>query len=194
MSTRVLIADDETVQRRHLKNILTAKGYVVVAEAHDGLSAIAQARRTRPDVIILDRCMPGMDGITAAHAITQEQIAPVVLLSACEDRPPVEQAKEAGVITYLVKPLREIEVTLTLESTLACSHRLRSLEKEVHKLGAELAKRKSVERAKGILMDKYGITENEAYHKIQATAMNRRKSMRDVAEAILLADNLEARL
>src|SRR5262249_3458676 len=128
MSTRVLIADDETVQRMHLKDILTTQGYVVVAEAHDGASAVSQARKTQPDVVILDILMPGMDGITAAQTITQEQIAPVVLLSAFADQPLVEQAREAGVFTYLIKPLREIEIAWALEVTLPLFRQKRALE------------------------------------------------------------------
>src|SRR5579883_1409682 len=167
MSTRVLIADDETVQRMDLKDMLTAQGYQVVGEAGDGVSAVTQARQFRPDVVILDIRMPEMDGLTAARTITEEEIAPVVLLSAFGDLPLVEQAKEAGVASYLVKPLRESEVTPALDVALARSQQMRALKKQVGTLTNQLATRTTVERAKGILMQKLGISEPDAYRKIQ---------------------------
>lgn len=191
MSTRVLIADDETVQRMDLKDMLTAQGYQVVGEAGDGASAVMQARQFRPDVIILDIRMPEMDGITAARTIAEEEIAPVVLLSAFGDLPLVEQAKEAGVASYLVKPLRESEVTPALNVAIARSQQMRSLKKQVDTLSDQLATRTMVERAKGILMQKLGISEPDAYRKIQKASMNSRKSMRDMAEAIILANDMD---
>jgi len=191
MSTRVLIADDETVQRMDLKDMLTTQGYLVVGEASDGVSAVTQARQTRPDLVILDIRMPEMDGLTAAKTIVQEQIAPVVLLTAFGDQPLVERAKEAGVFTYLVKPLRETELTPALEVTLARSREMRAVEKQVSTLTEQLATRKLVEQAKGILMEKLGVSEQEAYRRIRTTSMNSRKSMREVAEAILLANDME---
>src|SRR6266700_1486211 len=157
MSTRVLIADDETVQRMDLKDILTAQGYHVVGEASDGASAVMQARQFRPDVVILDIRMPEMDGLTAARTIAQEEIAPVVLLSAFGDMPLVEQAKEAGVVSYLVKPLRESEVTPALDVAIARSQEMRVVKKQVDTLAEQLATRAMVTRAKGILMQKLGI-------------------------------------
>ncbi len=191
MSTRVLIADDETVQRMDLKDMLTTQGYLVVGEASDGVSAVTQARQTRPDLVILDIRMPEMDGLTAAKTIVQEQIAPVVLLTAFGDQPLVERAKEAGVFTYLVKPLRETELTPALEVTLARSREMRAVEKQVSTLTEQLATRKLIEQAKGILMEKLGVSEQEAYRRIRTTSMNSRKSMREVAEAILLANDME---
>lgn len=191
MSTRVLIADDETVQRMDLKDILTAQGYHVVGEAGDGASAVMQARQFRPDVVILDIRMPEMDGITAARTITEEEIAPVVLLSAFGDLPLVEQAKEAGVTSYLVKPLRESEVTPALNVAIARSQQMRTIKKQVDTLSNQLTTRTMVERAKGILMQKLGITEPDAYRKIQKASMNSRKSMREMAEAIILANDMD---
>ncbi len=191
MSTRVLIADDETVQRMDLKDILTAQGYHVVGEASDGASAVMQARQFRPDVVILDIRMPEMDGLTAARTIAQEEIAPVVLLSAFGDMPLVEQAKEAGVVSYLVKPLRESEVTPALDVAIARSQEMRVVKKQVDTLAEQLATRAMVTRAKGILMQKLGISEPEAYRKIQKASMNSRKSMREMAEAIILASDMD---
>jgi AmiR/NasT family two-component response regulator len=191
MSMRVLIADDETVQRMDLKDMLTAQGYQVVGEASDGASALMQARQFRPDVVILDIRMPEMDGLAAARAITQEEIAPVVLLSAFGDLPLVEQAKEAGVVSYLVKPLREAEVTPALDVAVARSQEMRTLKKEVDTLTERLATQTLVARAKGILMQKLGLSEAEAYRKIQKASMNSRKSMQGIAEAIILASDME---
>ena len=132
-----------------------------------------------------------MDGLTAAKTIVQEQIAPVVLLTAFGDQPLVERAKEAGVFTYLVKPLRETELTPALEVTLARSREMRAVEKQVNALTEQLATRKLIERAKGFLMEKLGVAEQDAYRRIRTTSMNSRKSMREVAEAILLANDME---
>jgi response regulator NasT len=192
MSKRVLIADDETVQRMDLKDMLTANGYQVVGEAGDGVSAINQARQYRPDLVILDIRMPEMDGLAAAKTIVQEQIAPVVLLTAFGDQPLVEQAKEAGVFNYIVKPLRESEVAPALEIALARANETQKLQKHVDALADQLETRKLVERAKGILMQKLGFSESEAYRKIQLTSMNSRKSMREIAEAVILTDEMEA--
>src|SRR5579884_221182 len=192
MSKRVLIADDETVQRMDLKDMLTANGYQVVGEAGDGVSAVNQARQYRPDLIILDIRMPEMDGLAAAKTIVQEQIAPVVLLTAFGDQPLVEQAKEVGVFNYLVKPLRESEVAPALEIALARAQETQKLKKHVDALADQLEMRKLVEKAKGILMQKLGFSEAEAYRKIQLTSMNSRKSMREIAEAIILTNEMEA--
>jgi two-component system, response regulator PdtaR len=191
MSTRVLIADDETVQRMDLKDMLTAQGYHVVGEASDGASAVMQARQFRPDVVILDIRMPEMDGLTAARTIAAEEIAPVVLLSAFGDLPLVELAKEAGVASYLVKPLRESEVTPALDVAIARSQQMRTLKKQVNTLADQLTTRTMVERAKGILMQKLDISEPDAYRKIQKASMNSRKSMREMAEAIILANDMD---
>jgi AmiR/NasT family two-component response regulator len=191
MSTRVFIADDETIQRMNLRDMLTERGYLVVGEAGDGQSAVNQVRELRPDLVLMDIRMPGMDGLTAAQTICKEHVAPVVLLTAFSDQPLVEQAKEAGVTSYLVKPLQENEVIPALEVALARAKEMQTLEKQVYDLSERFETRKVVDRAKGILMDKFGITENEAYRRIQKISMNARKSMREIAEAIILAKDLE---
>ena len=187
MPTRILIADDETIQRMDLKDMLTRLGYVVVGEAGDGLSALNLAREIRPDLVIMDIRMPGMDGIAAAQTLAQEKIAPVLLLTAYSDQPLIESAKEAGVVNYIVKPWRENEVVPAIELTLTRYDEFHALEEKARNLAAQLEARKIVERAKGLLMEKQGLSEQEAFQKIQKASMDNRKSMRNVAEAILLA-------
>ena len=185
--TRVIIADDESLIRMDLREMLTNLGYLVVGEVADGRSAVNQARELRPDVVIMDIKMPDMDGIEAAKILTEERIAPVVLLSAYSQRELVERAREAGVVAYLVKPYREEELAPAIEVALARFAEFKDLEKQVADLQQALETRKLVDRAKGILMDKQGLTEAEAFRKIQKMSMDNRKAMKDVAEAIILA-------
>jgi response regulator NasT len=185
--TRVIIADDESVIRTDLREMLTHLGYLVVGEVGDGLSAVNLARELKPDVVIMDIKMPDMDGIEAAKVMTQEKIAPVLLLTAYSHRDLVERAKEAGVVGYLVKPFREQEIAPAIDIALARFQEFRELEKEMGSMRETLETRKLVDRAKGILMDQQGLTEQEAFRKIQKMSMNTRKPMKDIAEAIILA-------
>ncbi|TEU18591.1 MAG: response regulator [Anaerolineales bacterium] len=185
--TRVMIADDESIIRMDLREMLTNLGYLVVGEAGDGRSAVNLARELKPDVAILDIKMPGMDGIEASRILTEEKIAPVVLLTAYSQRDLVERAKEAGVVGYITKPMRESDLTPAIEVAMARFSEFRALEKEVGDLKQALETRKLVDRAKGILMDAQGLSEAEAFRKIQKMSMNKRKPMKDVAEAIILA-------
>jgi len=184
---RVIIADDESIIRMDLREMLTNLGYLVVGEAGDGRDAVNQARELEPDVVILDIKMPGMDGIEAARILTEEKIAPVVLLTAYSQRDLVERAKEAGVVGYITKPMRESDLTPAIEVAMARFAEFRALEKEVGDLKEALETRKLVDRAKGILIDSQGLTEAEAFRKIQKMSMNKRKPMKEVAEAIILA-------
>jgi AmiR/NasT family two-component response regulator len=185
--TRIIIADDESLIRMDLREMLTNLGYLVVGEVADGRSAVNQARELRPDIIIMDIKMPDMDGIEAAKILTEERISPVVLLSAYSQRELVQRAREAGVVAYLVKPYREEELTPAIEVALARFEEFKELEAQVTDLQQALETRKLVDRAKGILMDKQGLTEAEAFRKIQKMSMDNRKPMKDVAEAIILA-------
>ncbi len=185
--TRVIIADDESVIRADLREILSNLNYLVVGEVGDGKSAVNLAREVKPDVVIMDIKMPDMDGIEAAQILTREKVAPVLLLTAYSQRDLVDRAKEAGVVGYLVKPFREQEVVPAIEIALARFQEFSELEKQVGDLKETLETRKLVDRAKGILMDSQGLTEQEAFRKIQKMSMNTRKPMKEVAEAIVLA-------
>jgi response regulator NasT len=185
--TRIIIADDESLMRADLREMLTALGYLVVGEVGDGQSAVNLARELKPDLLVMDIKMPTMDGIDAAKILTQEKIAPVLLLTGYPQRDLVERAKEASVIGYVVKPFREHDLVPAIEIALARFAEFREMEKEVGDLKETLETRKLVDRAKGILMDTQGLTEQEAFRKIQKMSMNNRKPMKQVAEAIILA-------
>lgn len=190
--TRVIIADDESVIRADLREMLTNLNYLVVGEAGDGESAVNMARQLKPNVVIMDIKMPDMDGIEAASIMTKEKIAPVLLLTAYAQRDLVDRAKEAGVVGYLVKPFREQEIVPAIEIALARFSEFRELEKEVGDLNETLETRKLVDRAKGILMDTQGLTEQEAFRKIQKMSMNSRKPMKEIAQAIVLAQDAKS--
>jgi AmiR/NasT family two-component response regulator len=185
--TRVIIADDESLIRMDLREMLLNLGYLVVGEVGDGRSAVNLARELKPDVVIMDIKMPDMDGIEAAKILTEEHVAPVILLTAYSQKDLVERAKEAGVVGYMVKPFRESDLVPAIEVALARFKEFEALHKEVNDLQVALETRKLVDRAKGILMDSQGLSEAEAFRKIQKMSMNTRKPMKEVAEAIILA-------
>ncbi|HEY7976169.1 MAG TPA: ANTAR domain-containing protein, partial [Ktedonobacterales bacterium] len=156
----------------------------------DGQSAINLARELRPDLIIMDIRMPELDGIEAARVLTNERLAPVVLLTAFSDDELIERAREAGVVNYVTKPWRQSDLKPAIEIALARFQEFREMESQVKTLEDQLATRKVVEKAKGVLMEKYKLSEQEAFRRIQKLSMNNRKSMREVAEAILLAEEV----
>lgn len=189
--TRILIADDENLILMDLREMLTNLGYLVVGEANDGQSAVNMARELRPDLVVMDIKMPDMDGIEAARVLTEEKLAPVLLLTAYSQQDLIERAKEAGVVGYLVKPFRESNLAPAVQITLARFEEFQALHKEVEDLKEALETRKVVDRAKGILMDTQGLTEHEAFRRIQKMSMNTRRAMKDIAEAIILAREVE---
>jgi two-component system, response regulator PdtaR len=190
MTTRIIIAEDESVIRMDLREEVQSQGYLVVGDAGDGESAVNLARELRPDLVLMDIRMPVMDGIEAARVLTAERLAPVVLLTGFSDDELIERAREAGVVAYITKPLRPTDLKPAVEIALARFQEFRELEGQVKTLEEQLATRKVVEKAKGMLMTKFSLSENEAFRRIQKLSMNNRKSMREVAEAILLAESL----
>lgn len=190
MELRILIADDEPLIRMNLRETLIELGYLVVGDAGDGLSALNMARQLKPDLVLLDVKMPRMDGIAVAKVLCEEDLAPVLLLSAYSDRDLVTSARDAGVLGYLIKPIREAELMPLIEVTRARWLEQHSRKKEAAVLRDRLETRKMIERAKGYLMDSQGMTEAESFRKIQQLAMNSRKTMREVAQALLLAQQL----
>jgi two-component system, response regulator PdtaR len=188
--TRLVIADDESIIRMNLKETLNGLGYLVVGEAGDGGSVVHLARELRPDLVLMDIKMPKLDGIQAAKILTEEKIAPVLLLTAYSDRELVDRAKEAGVVNYVVKPFREAELLPAIEIAMARYQEFLEMDQEISDLKETLDTRKLVERAKGILMDSQGLKEAEAFRKIQQLSMNTRKSMKEIAQAILLANEI----
>ena len=188
--TRLVIADDESLIRMNLKETLVGLGYLVVGEAGDGVSVINLARELKPDLVLMDIKMPKLDGIQAAKILTEEKIAPVLLLTAYSDRELVDRAKEAGVVNYVVKPFREAELLPAIEIAMARYQEFLEMDKQIFDLKETLDTRKLVERAKGILMDTQGLKEAEAFRKIQQLSMNTRKSMKEIAQAILLANEI----
>jgi response regulator NasT len=188
---RIIIADDESLIRLDLREMLISLNYDVIAEVGDGRAAVDLAKKLRPDLVIMDIKMPEVDGIAAAEELTREKIAPVVLLTAYSDQVLVSRAREAGVVGYIVKPFRETELMPVIEVAMARFDEFTSLEQELGDMKEELESRKVVERAKGVLMEVHGLRESEAFHRIRRTSMDSRKSMKEVAEAILLTHEME---
>jgi two-component system, response regulator PdtaR len=187
---KILIADDEPVIRMGLKAMLEEHGYKVVGEASDGEEAVTLAQKTAPDLIFMDIKMPGLDGISAAATIMSRTPKPIILLTAWSERDLVQRAQEAGVLAYLVKPVREAELVPAIEIAMARFAELRTLQQEVGNLKDTLETRKLVERAKGILMTREGVDEQEAFQRIQRQSRNTRTPMREIARAILVSDEL----
>ncbi len=189
-SRRVLIAEDEALIRLDLKEMLEEEGYDVCGEAGDGETAVRLAAELRPDLVILDVKMPVLDGISAAEQIAGQRLAPVVILTAFSQRDLVERARESGAMAYLVKPFQKKDLLPTIEMARSRFAEILSLESEVSDLQGRLETRKVVERAKGVLQTEHGLTEPDAFRWIQRTSMNRRLTMRAVAEQVLTGESL----
>jgi two-component system, response regulator PdtaR len=181
---RVLIAEDETIIRMDLREMLEEEGYAVV-EAADGETAVRLARDERPDLIILDIKMPVLDGLSAARAISEERIAPVLILTAYSQRDLIERASDAGAMGYLVKPFQKQDLLPAIEIAKGRYQQILALADEVGDLTERLEVRKVLDRAKGVLMDQYGLSEGDAFRFIQKAAMDKRTSLREVAERII---------
>jgi AmiR/NasT family two-component response regulator len=188
-SVRVVIAEDEALIRLDLKEMLQEEGYEVAGEAADGQKAVELASALKPDLVILDVKMPILDGISAAEQIAAQQIAPVVILTAFSQRELVERARDAGAMAYLVKPFTKADLVPAIEIAVSRFQEISALGTEVGTLRDRLEVRKILDRAKGLLQSECGLSEPEAFRWIQRTSMNRRVTMRAVAEEVL-AGNL----
>jgi AmiR/NasT family two-component response regulator len=182
---RVLVVEDEALIRLDLTEMLSEEGYVIAGEAGDGEQAVELARSLHPDLVIMDVKMPKVDGIAAAALIVEERIAPVVMLTAFSQRDLIEQARDAGAMAYLVKPFARHELVPAIELAVSRFAEKRALEDEVATLTDRLETRKVVDRAKGLLMTRQKMTEPEAFRWIQRTAMDRRTTMKAVANAVV---------
>ncbi|MEU7985377.1 response regulator [Streptosporangium canum] len=187
MSTqrRVVIAEDEALIRLDLKEMLEEDGYAVVGEAGDGEAAVKLALEQRPDLVILDVKMPILDGISAAEQIVSQRIAPCLILTAFSQRDLVERARDAGAMAYLVKPFTKSDLVPAIEMAVSRHEEIAALEREVGTLSERLETRKLVERAKGRLMEQHGWSEPQAFRWIQKASMDRRLSMRQVAQIVV---------
>jgi AmiR/NasT family two-component response regulator len=182
---RVVIAEDEALIRMDLKEMLEEEGYSVVAETGDGESAVTNVLELKPDLVILDIKMPVLDGISAAERIAAERIAPVVILTAFSQRELVERARDAGAMAYLVKPFTKADLVPAIEMAVSRFAEIRALDTEVGTLRERLEVRKLLDRAKGVLQTAHGMSEPDAFRWIQKTSMDRRLTMRKVAEAVI---------
>ncbi len=189
-ATRVLIAEDEALIRLDLKEMLLEEGFDVVAEVADGASAVRLTRELRPDLVILDVKMPVMDGIAAAEEIAKERLSAILILTAFSQRDLVEKARRAGAMAYLVKPFQKHDLLPAVEIAAGRFREMSGLEDEVDSLNDRLEVRKLVDKAKGLLMDKQGMSESESFRFIQKQAMERRETMKQVAQAVI--DRLSA--
>lgn len=188
MPTRVVIAEDEAIIRLDLKETLEEEGYEVVAETGRGDEAVDLVREHRPDVAILDIKMPGLDGLSAAREIAGERWSAVLILTAFSQRDLIERARDAGALAYLVKPFQKSDLFPAIEVALGRFKELKALHEQATSLEEQLETRKTVDRAKGQLMDGNGLSEADAFAFIQKTAMRERATMRDIAQRVLDGD------
>ena len=186
--TRVVIAEDEAIIRLDLKGLLEEEGYEVVGETGRGDEAVELVRTLEPDLAILDIKMPGLDGLSAARHIAGERLAAVLILTAFSQRDLVEQARDAGAMSYIVKPFQKSDLIPAIEVALGRHAELKSLESEIGDLAERLEARKVIDRAKGILMDRHGLSEQEAWRFLQTQAMNRRQKVHEIAALVVDED------
>lgn len=185
---RILVVDDEPIIRMDLIEILEEQNCIVVAEAADGETAVNLGRTIRPEITLMDIKMPGnIDGLEAARILIEEEICPVVLLTAYNHKEFIEESADAGVFGYLIKPINENEVFPALKVAVAKWQYMQELKEENANLKGKLEKRKIIDIAKGILMDKYDMKEREAYRKIQKLSMEKRTDMSEIAKSIIIS-------
>ena len=182
---RILVAEDETIIRLDLRDLLERAGHEVAGEARDGEEAVALARELEPDLAIMDVKMPRLDGIEAAKRILDERPLPIVLLTAYDQQELVSRAVEAGVFGYLVKPFREQDLVPAIETARARHAELVAVREEADSLAEALAARKAIERAKGLLMEKEGLTENDAFDRLRRASQVSGRPLKVIAEAVI---------
>jgi two-component system, response regulator PdtaR len=185
VAVRVVIAEDEAIVRLDLKEIMEEEGYEVVGETGRGDEAVELVRQHKPQLAILDIKMPGLDGLTAAREISRDRLCAVLILTAFSQRDLIEQARNAGALAYLVKPFQKSELLPAIEMALGRFAEMKALDEQVKTLEESLEVRKAVDRAKGILMDELGWTENQSFTWIQRTAMHERVKMLEIAQRII---------
>jgi AmiR/NasT family two-component response regulator len=185
LAVRVVIAEDEAIIRLDLKETLQEQGYEVVGETARGDEAVSLVKEMQPDLAILDIKMPGMDGLSAARAITAERLAAVLILTAFSQRDLIEEARDAGALAYLVKPFQTSEIIPAIEVALGRFHEMKALEEEVSNLQDVVEDQKWIGRAKGLLMDELGLKEHDAFTWIQKSAMRERVKMREIARRVI---------
>ncbi|NCU87104.1 MAG: response regulator, partial [Actinobacteria bacterium] len=185
MATKIVLAEDEAIIRLDLRESLIEEGYEVVGDVGRGDKAIEIVRETRPDVAIFDIKMPGMSGLEAAKIVSDEKLCAVVMLTAFSQREIIEQARDAGALAYIVKPFQKSDLVPAIELAIARFAEMRALTSEVAALGAQLEIRKLIDRAKGVLIDKFKMSEAESFSFIQSKAMSERKKMGEIADQII---------
>ena len=183
--TRVVVAEDEAIIRLDLKELLEEEGFDVVGETGRGDEAVELVRALAPDLAILDIKMPGLDGLSAARQITADRLAAVLILTAFSQRDLVEQARDAGAMSYIVKPFQKSDLIPAIEVALGRHAELKSLEHEVGDLAERLEARKTIDRAKGTLMDQHGMTEAASWRFLQTEAKNRRTKVHEIAAQVV---------
>ena len=188
---RIVLVDSDAASRKNLKSMLTKLGYWVVGETGDGLNALKMVRTRQPELVILDSAIVGMDGFEVAKIIHEDKLAPVVVLTSAYTQAMVERAKEARISALLTKPVDEASILPAIELALATYGEVVQLEGKLKELKELLETRKLLEKAKGIMMETMGLSEAEAFRRMQKQSMNKRISMRQVAEAVILAQNLK---
>ncbi|HZT44097.1 MAG TPA: response regulator [Chthonomonadaceae bacterium] len=186
----IIIADDDAVLRLDLRTMLEAMGHRVVGEADNGEAACGLARSLQVDLIILDVMMPRCNGLEAAEIISQERLGPVMLLTAYSDVPMIEQANRAGVLAYLVKPFRQQELQPAIEIAMSRYREMLALEGALGSAQEHLQANRLIGRAKRVLMDRNGVSEQEAYRRLQARALATSRPLKEIAEAILLTEDI----
>lgn len=180
-----VVAEDESLIRMDIVETLTEAGYEVLAAVGDGESAVTKARELRPDVVVMDVKMPQTDGVSAAERIGEEHLAPVVMLTAFSQSELVERARDAGAMAYVVKPFTPADLLPAVEIAISRHQQITQLESEIADLGERFETRKRVDRAKGLLQTNMGLSEPEAFRWVQKTSMDRRLTMREVADAVV---------